>query len=702
MSEGVPGGLEVETPVNPYSLLEAVNSSGETANTAWLIFLGIMAYLMVAVAGVTHRDLLLETPVSLPVLGVQIQQSQFFRFAPVILVLFHLGVVSQLVLLARKTLEFDYAVRALESSERRTHPLRLELHNFFFVQAIAGPHRSPMMGALLHGMSWLTLVILPVVLLLYIQISFLPYHSVSVTWAHRICVLVDILFLAFLGVFLMRLETSFWSAFAGTSVRHPVSLLTTVALMVLTVLFSFFVATVPGERLEQWASAFGGPRERGGFASSSERPPGFLAMPVLSGSRDGSLFGLFHRNLIVADLDLVQDNQVSGNDATLVLRGRDLRYANLERSDLHGADLTGANLDGARLVGADLRGARLACADMTSLLRTEDRILANCPTARKADFSRARMKGARLAGADLRDAKFEEADLERVDLTLAQLTGANFGSARLDKADLGGGVNLQGANFLLASLQGADLTGSQMQFADLSSAQMQGAILSYVQLQGAIIRDTNLEAADLTQVRLQGADLTGALIGAADLRGAMVWYTAPPATARFSLTDASQLDIAPLTAEDVDDLSLTIAGIGDPLLKIRVRERLAAILDVAASKRWASAPDHQAWQDLVTRSRSAIQTGFEQQLTEYLASMMCKPRWRNGAIATGIARRAHTRHFRGSLQTIHERLSSPACVARDGVDSQLINRLATRLDIDQEARNMAHPPSQNIQGMNQP
>ena len=53
--------------------------------------------LTVAVAGVTHRDLLLETPVTLPILQVQIQLTQFFQFAPVVLVLFHLGVVSQLV-----------------------------------------------------------------------------------------------------------------------------------------------------------------------------------------------------------------------------------------------------------------------------------------------------------------------------------------------------------------------------------------------------------------------------------------------------------------------------------------------------------------------------------------------------------------------------------------------------------------------------
>ena len=60
MADMAHGVIDTETPVNPYSLLEAVNASSETANRAWLIFLALMIYLMVAVAGVTHRDLLLE------------------------------------------------------------------------------------------------------------------------------------------------------------------------------------------------------------------------------------------------------------------------------------------------------------------------------------------------------------------------------------------------------------------------------------------------------------------------------------------------------------------------------------------------------------------------------------------------------------------------------------------------------------------
>ncbi len=84
--------------------------------------------------------------------------------------------------MARETLEFDHSVRLLEATDKRTHPLRLELNNFFFVQAIAGPYRNRIMSGFLRGMSWLTLVVLPVVLLLYIQVVFLPYHNVLINY----------------------------------------------------------------------------------------------------------------------------------------------------------------------------------------------------------------------------------------------------------------------------------------------------------------------------------------------------------------------------------------------------------------------------------------------------------------------------------------------------------------------------------------
>ena len=678
MPDSARAAADNETPVNPYSLLEAVNRSSDTSHTAWLIFIGIMAYLMVAVAGVTHKDLLLETAVTLPILQVNIQLTQFFRFAPVLLVLFHLGLISQLVLLARKTLEFDMAVRALEVSDRRTHPLRLELHNFFFVQAIAGSHRSAIMGAFLHGMSWLTLVVLPVVLLLYIQISFLPYHDVAITWTHRIALGFDVLMLVLIGIFLTRAETSFFKAFWRTTLQHPMSFLVTTGVLAAVSFFSFFIATVPDEDLDRLTRTF--------LPTAKPEPEGRrqhyvmgFTVPYVAGRADGTLWGIFHRNLSVTDQDLVTERgRVRADEPSISLRGRDLRYARLDRTDLNRVDLTGAALDGASFVGADLSNARLQCADVSELILSEDRQLARCTSARNANFTRAELGSAHMAGIDLRGAVLEEANLEAAEMPYALLAAANFSGARLEKADLTGGVQMQGANFLVASLQGADLTGAHAQLADFSSAGMQAVALNHAALQGAVLRDADLEGANLQHAKLAGADLTGAKLTAADLRGAGVWVTQPPGQGNLALVDLENLDIAPPDDNEVAALTGMIGKLADTRLKHQVGQALLPLTNAERGK-WEMSSERRSWHDLLL-THSSHPLDYPAVLTEHLLRFMCRSRWGSGAVATGIARRAQAPQFRGDITAIHDRLKSRDCPASETVSQKPFRELTLAVD----------------------
>src|SRR4029077_15355266 len=66
MTDAAAPALDNETPVNPYSLLEAVNRASRSASLAWLLLLAVTAYLGVAVAGIGHRDLLFDADVVLP------------------------------------------------------------------------------------------------------------------------------------------------------------------------------------------------------------------------------------------------------------------------------------------------------------------------------------------------------------------------------------------------------------------------------------------------------------------------------------------------------------------------------------------------------------------------------------------------------------------------------------------------------------
>ena len=681
MQESIRVQPERETAVNPYSLLEAVNASSDTAHTAWLIFLGIMTYFMIAVAGVTHKDLLLETPVELPILQVRIQMAQFFQFAPIVLVLLHLGVVSQLVLLARKTLEFDHALRFLETSDRRTHPLRLELNNFFFVQAIAGPHRSAVMSAFLHAMSWLTLVVLPVVLLLYIQVMFLPYHDAVITWTQRVALLVDIGMLVLIGVFLTRAEPSFFQAFWHTTVAHPFSFFMTALLLGLVALLSLFVATIPGERLDVMArKALGAPEHR---VPARERRFESVSLPFLtfvSLPSDGSLLGVFRRHLEVTDADLVVDKDVTAGEPSLNLRGRDLRFAKLDRSDLHQADFTGANLDGASLAGADLRGAYLHCAGLNQLLLAENRAGARCTSARGADLTRASLGEAHLTGIDLRGAILEDARAERAELAYALLTGANFSGAQLDGADLTGGVQAQGANFLLASLRGADATGAELHGADLSSAALQGTLLAHAHLQAAALRDADLEGASLVQANLRGADLTGTSVTAADLRGALVWGTAPPQADALALADFGELVLRQPEESEATGLRRMLDGIDDPRVRSHLTEALTPIMGIGEARRWTGSVGQLRWQAYATAPALSAEA-YRSRLTDYLARTMCKPRWSSGGFATGIARRAQAPGFRGDAALVYERLRAEDCPASRVVPARVMREFSAAVDL---------------------
>jgi uncharacterized protein YjbI with pentapeptide repeats len=647
---------ETEAPVNPYSLLEAVNSSSDTSHTGWLIFLAIMTYLMIAVAGVTHEALLLETPVQLPILQVKIQLKQFFQFAPIVLVLFHLGILAQLVLLARKTLEFDHAIRFLETSDKRTHPLRLELHNFFFVQGIAGPQRSAVMSGFLNIMSWLTIVILPVVLLLYMQVAFLPYHDVTTTWINRIFLSLDIAGLLLIGVFLMRAETSFFQAFWHSTFSHPLSFIATTLVLALVAYLSFFAATVPGEpldRISQKLMAWSAPTEPGKVQQ------GGFSLPFISAASDGTLFGVFRRNLVVTDSDLKTDRE--DGEKTLRLRGRDLRYAKLDRTDLSGADLTGAILDGASLVGANLQNASLSCAEPDLVMLSDNRVAGKCASARNVDLTRAQLSKARLWGVDLRGAKLDEAQLDGADLSNSLLTGASLSNAHLEKADLTGGVQAQGVNFLNASLQGADLTGAQLQLADFSSAAMQGAVLNFARLEGAVLRDADLEAASLQQAKLLATDMTGTKMAGSDLRGAVIWMTQPPVWDSTGLSDFSELSVrAPDEAERAA-MQASMERISDEDVRRRAMEVAGSLGEKNST--WTGTIDQQRWQSWVGASPVPPALNYKVDLTNYLTKLMCSARWSNGAVATGIARRAVTAQFRGDVVAVYDNLKASSCPA---------------------------------------
>ena len=96
------------------------------------------------------------------------------------------------------------------------------------------------------GAGWFTVVFAPVLLLLFIQLKFLPYHSSSVTWFHRGALFTDLGLL-----WLFR-----FSAMRSGSSRNQISFTAVFAVLTAGLLtFSIAIATFPGERLDRNALA---------------------------------------------------------------------------------------------------------------------------------------------------------------------------------------------------------------------------------------------------------------------------------------------------------------------------------------------------------------------------------------------------------------------------------------------------------------
>ena len=96
---------------------------------------------------------------------------------------------------------------------------------------------------------------------------------------------------------------------------------------------------------------------------------------------------------------------------------------------------------------------------------------------------------------------------------------------------------------------------------------------------------------------------------------------------------------------------------------------------------WATAPDQQLWQGLAKSSaETATAEGYKARLTEFLAKLMCRSRFANGAVATGVARRAVAPDFKGDMPSIYDKLRSPDCPASAGMSPRAMRELATAAD----------------------
>jgi Pentapeptide repeats (8 copies) len=469
------------------ALRNAVVDAAGVGYGLWFSYLFALLYFAIAAGAVTHRDLLLESPVKLPFLNVELPLKAFFILGPLVFLVVHAYVLLHFLLLAGKVGTFHAELQKQVAEDEKRAQLRRQLPSNIFVQFLAGPRevRTGIVGLLLKSVATISLVAGPIALLVLFQLQFLPYHNPSITWWQRVAVFLDLILLWLLWPPIVRggeTDLLSWSDLGRVKVAGWL------LASLLPLLLVFTIATFPGEWLEE------------ALPEVRLVPTTLAAWRLLPSveaiQKAGSGWATMHELLVAGRVDFVTGKPQNWWSNVLVLPNFDI--GDRVKFDAGGkivlspeaVSLRGRQLEGAVFVDAHLK---------------------------KADFTGAELVRANFSRADLREAKFNRAQLQGAFIIDAQLQGAVLQGAQLQGAVLQG-AQLQGASLVVAQLQGASLSNARLQGASLERAQLQGAVFGNAELQGASLNDAQLQGASILDMELQGASL----------RDAFVWRTRPP------------------------------------------------------------------------------------------------------------------------------------------------------------------------------
>jgi uncharacterized protein YjbI with pentapeptide repeats len=498
----------------------AVVEAAGVGGGLWLSYIFVLFYFFIAAAGVTHRDLLFESPVKLPFFNVDLPLTGFFSLGPGLLLIVHAYVLLHLVLLAGKVGSFNTELEAQISEDNAEARLRRQLPSNIFVQFLAGPKevRTGVIGFMLQFVARISLILAPLALLVYFLLKFLPYHDALIAWWQRLAVIADLVLLWLLWPSVARGETTRLRLRDFRRCKIVAWTLASFALFLLV----FTIATFPGEWLDEnlpSVKIVHFPKEIVDLVRPTWTS---LHQLLFAGGVDlvtGRRMSPWSNTLVLPNIDVIDhtkfdtEAKIAALTQTLSLRGRQLEGATLLFADFRKVDFTGADLRGAWLSAADLRNAKFECSSVGTQ--------SACPDLRGAKLDWAKLQGTSLEGVQLQQASLKGAQLQGASLRKARLQGAILEEAQLQGASLEE-AQLWGALLTKAWLQAASLDGAELQVASLNLAQMQGASLDKAQLQGAFLANTQLEGASLAGAQLQGAYVFDTQLQGASLVGAQL------------------------------------------------------------------------------------------------------------------------------------------------------------------------------------
>jgi uncharacterized protein YjbI with pentapeptide repeats len=434
-----------------------------------VFFILFFIYIVITVATTTDRQLLLPgSTVHLPLLNVEIPLFGIYIVTPFLAVALHFNVLFNL---------FEHS-RKLHEWHRRVDDDDTLFHFPFMFNYIFSDKGGRFNLIILKTIIWGIYGFLPLLSLLFIQLRFSEYHSLPMTVWHAAIFFFDVTILLMYWHKSMAPELFDKEREILTDIvafhfeRGFLGLISTWTLVCVAALNLIVMVLLATSNISK--SYF---NDRKFLIPHLELAEEVLVASPPSDTIIQRYLAMSGKSEEDAWMDFAHGSK---------LKGRDLSFANFNKSNLMQANMEDANLQGANLKKAYLKGANLL----------------------RANLKETYLTSAKLHGANLEDAKLQGASLRNTELQGAYLLNAKLNGADLTYANLQGAemayATLQGAELSYASMQGVNLKDARLQGANLKDAKLQGANLKYVYVQGSFLKGVSLQGANLWDAVLQG------------------------------------------------------------------------------------------------------------------------------------------------------------------------------------------------------
>ena len=528
-------------------LLDSLNETARTARNNLLFFLVVALYLLLIVSTTTDLMLLRGEIAALPQIEVGVPVVAFYIVAPLIFLLLHSNLLLRLSQLAE----------TIKQWEVNSGGLKDEYSSLVFPLDFARLLLDGKPRWALYALVVTQIAILPIVVLLALQMSFLAYQSSVITFWHQLIVTFDLVLLF-----------SFVCFVIGTREKRKVErnyvlkmlfqMRGTVFSAGLILILTWTIAVVP----DSW-------QETVGIIVAMLVGLFFLLRPYVSkylrNKQDNEsnefflpakrilLYGfilLSFLGIVAVVVDDLQERSIQQQLSAWVFADWWKGYPTTSYRPVRRFLNVAEQLIVLKEVPPEIVGESII--EETKFKDEEAKSDPLCKYIGELDLSGRQLNYALFYGSQFRCVKLESAELQDADLSKAKLHGANLFKAKLHSANLFR-AELYDADLQWTELHGADLREAKLHDADLRLAELHGANLRLAELHGADLQWTELHGADLSEAELHGANLYEA-----ELHGADLW---------LAELYGADLQWTELYGVNLSETELHGANLGDVILK---------------------------------------------------------------------------------------------------------------------------------------